>query len=832
MTQIATIKRFCAIEGKECEKLIEYEGTWTYFFAYPGGDSWRDFTSQLTQELTHRGIYGHRWEDIVKNDLLFSKACEGIYSHDYLLAEVTEPNPNVMLEIGYALAVGRQPILLQNKNRDKWRHNLLITMESCYYETREDILVYIAQLQAQERKISEAPDRRLPFLENMGIFDASEIPGTVYHLKPKIAADWISRVDRTLKESYFKLSAMDPSDSVSDDFYPQARAIQRASLIVASLVSSTNSGWQQHNANVALLIGFAIGLGKKTLVLQEQPLEQVLDLGTVSRPIETESEARQITEAWIQVQTQAALSQTAAISQQAQAKTQVEHIRKVYLGHPDALQDHRLLEYYVPTNEFHDAIEGRRSIFIGRKGSGKSANFQALRDELQGRSDTVSVAIAPDDFELQRIAAFLDEAYAVASPQLLFRNTWNYVLLSEICLALAESTDRLYETPDDPVAASIYRYYQSNRTQLGLDFGSRVIFMLSDSSTLGQAGDHLDQGKQIALSALRDSEVARNLKEFAMKENLTYHIIADDLDKHWQPNSSQSIELLIGLITEADRLQRFFEGRLKIVMFLREDIYDVLTKFDEDLSKRSVLRMEWTRNNLLHLVAERLAISAGEDNIDDALTWSGIFPSEVKGKPAAEYVLDIALPRPRDVLDFCQKAIDQAQRNGHSLVSEEDIIDGEVGFSEGEFWSVVSEFRGWYPGLDNVLIEYAGVAQQSSWPVFRSLTNHAIAKNLQTIRQWVGGDGIDSEGLLEVLFRVGVVGLSNAGSGGPYFANGRAFAETWNLVGPSPTVHIHPAFAKFLDVGAVTTQLQGRVRKPNPGDTRQLRLADPDESET
>ena len=832
MTQTATIKRFCAIEGKECEKLIEYEGTWTYFFAYPGGDSWRDFTSQLAQELTQRGFYGHRWEDIVKNDLLFSKACEGIYSHDYLLAEVTEPNPNVMLEIGYALAVGRQPILLQNKNRDKWRHNLLITMESCHYETREDILVYIAQLQAQERKIAETPDRRLPFLENMGIFDSSEMPGTVYHLKPKMSADWISRVDRTLRESYFKLSAMDPSDSVSDDFYPQAREIQRASLIVASLVSSANEGWQQHNANVALLIGFAIGLGKKVLVLQEQPLGQILDLGTVSRPIETESHAGQITQAWIQVQTESALSQTAAASRQTLAKEQVEHIRKVYLGHPDALQDHRLLEYFVPTNEFRDAMEGRRSIFIGRRGSGKSANFQAIRDELRDRKNTVTAAIAPDDFQLERISAFLSEAYAVANPQLLFRNTWHYVLLSEIARALAEDTDRLYEFPDDPVGANLYRYYQNNRTQLQLDFGNRVIFMLSSSLTPGQAADDVDETKQRTLDALRDYDVARNLRDFAKKENLTYHIIADDLDKHWQPNSKQSVDLLIGLITEADRLQRFFEGHLKVVMFLREDIYEVLTKFDEDLSKRNVLRMEWTKANLMHLVAERLAISAGEENIDDDLTWSGIFPNEVKGRPAAEYVLDIALPRPRDVLDFCQKAIDQAQRNGHSVVFEDDIIDGEVGFSEGEFWSIVTEFRGLYPGLENVLIEYAGVAQQSTWQAFRSLTSNAITKNRETIKPWVGGENIDPEGLLEVLFKVGVVGLSNTGTTGPYFANGRSFAETWNLVGPSPTVHIHPAFAKSLDVGAGATQLQGRVRKPNPGDSRQMRLAEPDESDT
>ena len=113
-----------------------------------------------------------------------------------------------------------------------------------------------------------------------------------------------------------------------------------------------------------------------------------------------------------------------------------------------------------------------------------------------------------------------------------------------------------------------------------------------------------------SIKALREYELGRRLREFAEREDLTFFVIADDLDKHWRPDSRQSIDLLIGLIAEADRLKRFFQNRLTIVLFLREDIYDILTQFDDDLPKRDLLRLEWTQSNLRHLVAERLAIAA------------------------------------------------------------------------------------------------------------------------------------------------------------------------------------------------------------------------------
>ena len=184
----------------------------------------QSFAYELVTELEARGIRGVRWEDSVRNDLLFSKVCEGIYANDFLLAEVTTPNLNVLLEIGYALAVGRQPLLLQDKNRKSWTRDLLTTLESCFYTTRKDIHEYLSRWRTRSSIPSE-PNRRLPFLENMGFYDHQEVRGTAYHLKPKVSTDWISRVERSFNRSYFKLASMDPSDSVYDEFYPQARQI-------------------------------------------------------------------------------------------------------------------------------------------------------------------------------------------------------------------------------------------------------------------------------------------------------------------------------------------------------------------------------------------------------------------------------------------------------------------------------------------------------------------------------------------------------------------------------------------------------------------------------
>ena len=711
----AHIERYCAIEDTFCSRTVEYQGAWSYFMAYPSSPYWSDFASYLDAELKSRGGVGRRWEDHAKGSLLFDKICEGIHAHDILFAEVSEPNANVLFEVGYALAVGRLPILLIDTNRPRWRRELLTTLESAFYTSREDIHTYLAKL-LESREVPETPDEPLPLLDLMGITDIVEQRATVYHLRPKINTDAIRQVDRVLQRSYFKLATMDPSDTAYDDFFEQARKIREAQLIVASLVSNSNDGHEEHNSNVALLAGFAIGLGKRVLVLQQMPLAPILDLGTVGRPFETESQAKEILEHWVGERTQANVAQVQEIAKAEGVREQAEQIRGLYLGPSDALQDYNLLEYFVPTKEYEEAIQGTRALFLGRRGSGKSATFEAVCDKVQKEKNTILVKIAPEDFELQTVTGFFRSEYALANRDLVYQTVWQYVFLTEIANALQRNTDLLYSSPEDSLRTRLYDYVIEHAEGLELDFGTRLVQQLKAVDTLASGGTDSDLKRRMetTVAALRDYDLGRALRDFAKQEGLTYHIAIDDLDKHWKPSDSHSVSLLLGLVAEGDHLRRFFGASLKIVTFLREDMFDILTRYDEDFQKRDYTRMEWSSASLKHVVAERLAWGSKAGNIDDERTWKAVFPEAISSMEASDYILARALPRPRDVLKFCQFAIDEAQRNGHSSVLAQDIKDGERKFSEDEFRTVTTEFQTSYPQLGEALIELASAPSQDA----------------------------------------------------------------------------------------------------------------------
>ena len=804
----ADIDRYCSVEGVECTRSVDYRGDWSFFFAYPSAAHWRDFSRQLVDELSSRGIYGQRWEDVVQGNLIFSKVCDGIHSHDLLLAEVTEPNPNVLFEVGYALAVGRQPVLLVDKNRQAWDRRLLRAVESCLYETREDIHQFVSKLVGGERTVSSNPNRRLPLLENTGIFEQASLPGTVYHLRPKTSTDWIHSVDSVLRSSFFKLTSMDPTDATYDEFFPQARKIQESELIVASFLSKSNTDATVLNANVGLLTGFAVGLGKQVMALVQKPSIPILDLGTLLREFETETEAKRIAGFWLEHRTKQAVERTQTMERSAARRREADKVRGAFLGHPDAAQDNNLLDYYVPTKEFNDAVEGHRNLFLGRRGSGKSATFAAVVNELEQRASTVVVPIAPDNFELERLTGFFGSDYANVNPKLLYSSVWHYVLLSEILKTLERSTPILYTSPDDVTRNWLVTHYREHEQDFSVDFATRLIVQLqqiSDSPADAASEERRNQLDGL-VKKLRDYGLGRHLLKFAKEQGMLFHVVIDDLDKHWRPDSIQSIELLIGLLDEINRLCKYSEGKLKMSVFLRQDIFEVLQQYDEDLVKRNFLKMEWTHLNLRRLVAERIAHTVRIQNQDDEQTWGALFEPLTNGQTTSEYVLSRVLPRPRDVLDFCQKAVDQAQRNGHDIIRGSDVLDAEVQFSENVFISVKLEFQALYPRLDETMIEFAGAPEVMTWNDFVARVNVAIGKYRKTMSSWYGAEKLDAEFIATVLFRIGMIGFAKKGTQLSLFANGKSYSESLSLVKPSPQVLIHPAFARFLELTPVASQ--------------------------
>ena len=256
--------------------------------------------------------------------------------------------------------------------------------------------------------------------------------------------------------------------------------------------------------------------------------------------------------------------------------------------------------------------------------------------------------------------------------------------------------------------------------------------------------------------------------------------------------------MLTSLAAEADRLQKMFDGRLHVTMFLREDIFGVLANNDVDFQKRNYMRLEWTTRNLKHIVAERLANGAGYSNDDDETTWRNIFPECVEGVPTYDYLLRRALPTPREVLRLCQATIDAAKRNGNQTVLPDDVLEGTRSFSYDLITSVASEFRVLYPQLDEVLLEFASAPTNMRWATFAQYANNAIHGHAVAIEKWVGIDTLDPKAIARVLFQAGVVGITRLG-GETHYRNGRSFDTNWRMAGDQPEIAIHPAFTHALD---------------------------------
>ncbi len=798
MTQVH-INRYCAIEGTICQREITYAGPWSYFFAYPSGPRWSEFSEQLQAELQGRGWRGERWEDVASLGFVYQKICDGIHRNELLLAEVTDPNVNVLFEIGYALAVGRDALLLVNSRVKPWDRRVLRTLESVYYETREDIHAHVTRLMDSREDISPSPPDRAAVLDRMGIFDGTENPGTVHHLKPRGRSDISNAVDSALGRGMFTPTSSDAADPLYDEFYEQARAIHRSSLIVGTLVSSDNVDAESINANVALLAGFAVGLGKQVLLLQQTPARSFIDTGTMLVEVQTETEARGAVRRWLELHAGALVQNVQRATEHAQRSEQASKIRRLYLGSPDAAQDVNLMSYYVRTPEYYSALDGTHTLFLGRKGSGKTATFQALRSELRDEPNTLLVDIAPADFQFERLTGFLSSQFSAINRAFVYQLVWRYMLVTEIVKRVAADTTWLYELPASAAAAPLLQYHRTHESELDLDFAARLVTVLGRVADIPEGLGDAETRRRLedSVKALADYRLSECIRDFFRTRRVVVSI--DDLDKHWNPDSVPSVNLLLGLIAETDRLRQYFAGQIHFALFLREDIYDQLLAHDDDLSKRSIARYQWDAQQLIHLVAERLQVASNITGSDRDV-WDSLFVSEIDGQSSADYIVNHAFPRPRDVIDFAQKAIEHARRAGHERVEEVDLRAAFPQSLEMAFHALDLEFRQAYPGLGDVLRSFTRHRARCQRSEFLETLDLIVAENSDAFERWHGRTEPLAGFLESVLYRVGFVGYQPLGIEEPYFSNGRSFPDVRRLTGETADVVIHPALTPYLEV--------------------------------
>ena len=155
------------------------------------------YRETIRPALEEAGVAPKRADEILGLTPVIEKIESAIASAPICLAEVTENNPNVWLELGYALALGRPTVILCEKEvRQKLpfdvQHRSVIfyrtDSQSGFEELRKNIIRLVKHELASEKKIQSAPVLKLSDAEKVDLKDFEvAILTTIFSFSTSIA---------------------------------------------------------------------------------------------------------------------------------------------------------------------------------------------------------------------------------------------------------------------------------------------------------------------------------------------------------------------------------------------------------------------------------------------------------------------------------------------------------------------------------------------------------------------------------------------------------------------------------------------------------------------
>lgn len=290
------LNRFCSVKNTKCNIEIKFLGSDSYFLAYPFDKDrkWHRFMTKLKDEFSKKGLLGilptDKIESIPESGILFCNICEKIISTNSIIGEVTVHNRNVMFELGYAIAMGRPPYFLVEKET-KREEPIKFDLKRIDYTSLNEILdTFSPSMLSKELPLIRPPtitksccEKEIPEC-NKSVFLL--IPNSSRHqevLKPALI-EQIKDLDYEIITPTFGHAICNICESIFKSEY-----------VVGDFVSDDTKDSEILNIEIAFYLGLAVGIGKKVIILQEKPHEKrMIDMKGLIEDYVDSDEAKQI----------------------------------------------------------------------------------------------------------------------------------------------------------------------------------------------------------------------------------------------------------------------------------------------------------------------------------------------------------------------------------------------------------------------------------------------------------------------------------------------------------------------------------------------------------
>lgn len=778
---------FCQYADGECDQSFTKQNRQAGVFLYPSEPTQIAETIETAAQKLKASNPGKgwlTWKDFrTAGQVIFCAICKSCRFADHVIADVTTLNFNLMFEIGFSLGLGLPVVPIRDTTfvRDRRVFDQLGFFE---------VIGFLDFQNADglaESLTSRLPADAIPYPKINQNYNEP-----IYVLKAPIKTEGEVRLMSALKKSALNFKAYDPLESHRLSLQEARKAVGECFSLVGHLLSPDREGAKAHNARCSLVAGMAVARGRNVLLLQEGEIAQPIDYRQIVKSYGRASEISQKLEPL--------LRGTLVRLQERPESTQATSpglIEKLDLGDVAAENEIRQLRScFVRTGQFNQAKRGHARLVIGRKGSGKTAIFYALRNSFRGRGNLV-LDLKPEGHQFIKLRETILSTLSRGAQTHTLTAFWNYILLCEVAQKVSDYDFSWAER--DEVRSVCYKNLIDEYSRCGTaDAGDmserllvqvdKLIARLKDVDPLSTPGAFTHALFKDEISAM-SAAVGKYLKH---KEEVW--LLVDNLDKAWPTRGASEVDVLTvrALLDATRKLQReltAYSVDLKSLVFLRNDIYEHLIRETSDKGKDTAITLNWDDPEVFKDIVAKRIQNTTEIRGGFETAWDALFSKHVGTRSAFVFVLERTLMRPRDLLDFLHQAVGTAINRGHDRVTESDIRKAEENYSSDLFQSLIFELADINKDYEEVMYGFIDCPSR--------MNEATLTKRLTD----VGLFHSETQKLIDLLLWFGFLGIQSAEDEDPLFS----YQVNYNLKRLRPTVQreninfvIHPAFRTSL----------------------------------
>ncbi len=695
------------------------------FFAYPSRPaSLVETIKEAVGEINRsRNVKVQIWERVVQpGKMLITPIEKSIKRAQIFACDVTYPNFNVLYELGFAVGQGKRLWTCRDDTVDSGKRIESAPLKSLVPLTYAPYRNYVELANAF---LQNKPWNDLEASLLGKTFMSRRIPATtpsLLHLKAPEETTASLRLTRAIEASYFCDSHVpdNPKDNPSGTLNWYAEKVRDADAIIAHLLSDEQRGTHYHNMKCSFVCGIARGMSKPVLMLAHAPFECPLDYYDLLNTHQTAEDCVAAVQQWFDETRELLPVRRRARTVVAKPRRATPALTDLFVG--DHVAEHEtfsLDDYFVETSSYVEALRNDRSIFIGRRGAGKTANFYALAKSLGSHAGNHICPIKPAGYDIDGLIRVLEQGLHRAEQKYFVESLWKFLLYTELARSVVkEMESRPVYVPMSLGEEKLSEFMRMNLELFHVSFVDRLENIARQFSGLAALPSADEQ--RVRISELLHSSILGKLRRLlgdALGNREKVVVLIDNLEEPWDLGDSvvPMSKLLLGLFkVVGDICEDFSTARpgqqsvnLALILFLRSDIFSHMTIADPERDKLPIRRLSWRDPDMIMRVLDERMVEAMDREVEADTIWNTLFPEFADGKPARQFIADTVLPRPRDAIFMLRECIAEAINKGHESVRDVDLYAARHQYSEFAFRSILVEDDPRRSNLEAILVQFS-----------------------------------------------------------------------------------------------------------------------------